>query len=176
MIAAHQIAFGGSSKGLSAKSYIQDGLVAMWDGIESEFDGSIWCDLTHRYELNFYRFIVKDQSYRWLNSNRQNNAEFFVPSEGSILDVLAAYNNAGDSTVECYQGDSINTSNGIIIAGLSSANNFFGKGQVSSNTSKVYIRSQGDTYWPSPVVATTIGPGIWSHTSIVINGGSLYGW
>lgn len=36
MIASKQIAFGkAEGKGLSAKSYIQDGLVAMWDGIEN---------------------------------------------------------------------------------------------------------------------------------------------
>jgi hypothetical protein len=37
MIAAWQIAFGkaAGAKGLSAKDYIQDGLVAMWDGIEN---------------------------------------------------------------------------------------------------------------------------------------------
>jgi hypothetical protein len=36
MIADRQIAFGkAAGKGLSAKSYIQDGLVAMWDGIEN---------------------------------------------------------------------------------------------------------------------------------------------
>jgi hypothetical protein len=36
MIAARQIAFGkAAGKGLSAKDYIQDGLVAMWDGIEN---------------------------------------------------------------------------------------------------------------------------------------------
>jgi hypothetical protein len=36
MIAARQIAFGkAAGKGLSAKDYIQDGLIAMWDGIEN---------------------------------------------------------------------------------------------------------------------------------------------
>ncbi len=37
MIAARQIAFGkaAGARGLSAKDYIQDGLVAMWDGIEN---------------------------------------------------------------------------------------------------------------------------------------------
>jgi hypothetical protein len=37
MIASKQIAFGkaAGAKGLSAKDYIQDGLVAMWDGIEN---------------------------------------------------------------------------------------------------------------------------------------------
>jgi hypothetical protein len=53
MIAAHQIAFGKSAgaKGLSAKDYIQDGLVAMWDGIENAGWGvhdpsaTVWKDL-----------------------------------------------------------------------------------------------------------------------------------
>lgn len=167
----------GGAKMPTASDYVQDGLIAMWDGIESEFDGSIWRDLTHGYELNFNNFTVKDQSYRWRKeSDRVDNAQFFVPSEGSILDVLSAYNNAGDSTVEYYQGDSISTNLGAIMSGLSAANNYFGKGNVSSNSIEVYIRSQGGTHWPSPVVTPTFGPGIWSHTSIVINGGLLYGW
>lgn len=178
LVAARTGAWTKSGGGVpTARDYVQDGLIAMWDGIESEFDGSIWRDLTHGYELNFNNFTVKDQSYRRVNeSGRVDNAEFFVPSEGSILDVLSAYNNAGDSTVEYYQGDSINTSTGVALAGLSSANNYFGKGQVSSNVSKVYLRSQGSSYWPSQVVTPTLGPGIWSHTSTVINGGLLYGW
>ena len=160
----------------TAKDYVQDGLVAMWDCIESEFEGSIWRDITHWYELNFNSFTVKDQSYRWkTESERVDNAQFFVPSEGSILDVLAAYN-ASDSTVECYQGDSIRTGLGAIMNGLSSANNYFGKGQVSSSASEVYIRSQGGTYRPSLNVAPMFGPGIWSHVSSVIKGGLLHGW
>jgi hypothetical protein len=35
MIAARQIAFGSGKRGLSAKDYVQDGLIAMWDGIEN---------------------------------------------------------------------------------------------------------------------------------------------
>lgn len=161
----------------TAKDYVQHGLVAMWDGIESEFDGSIWRDITHGYELNFNNFTVKDQSYRWRTEyERVDNAQFFVPSEGSILDVLSAYNNAGDSTVEYYQGDSISTSNGLTMTGLSSADNYFGKGQVSSNVSKVFLRTKAGAYAPSSVVVPTLGPGIWSHASTVINSALLHGW
>lgn len=52
MIAARQIAFGGNAKGLSAKDYIQDGLVAMWDGIENagwgvhDPNATVWKDFT----------------------------------------------------------------------------------------------------------------------------------
>lgn len=53
MIAARQIAFGkAAGKGLSAKDYIQDGLVAMWDGIENAGWGThdpsatVWKDLS----------------------------------------------------------------------------------------------------------------------------------
>ena len=52
MIAARQVAFGkAAGKGLSAKDYIQDGLVAMWDGIENagwgvhDPDSTTWNDL-----------------------------------------------------------------------------------------------------------------------------------
>ena len=53
MIAARQIAFGrGAAKGYTAKDYVQDGLVAMWDGIENagwgEHDNTatVWKDLS----------------------------------------------------------------------------------------------------------------------------------
>lgn len=53
MIAARQIAFGRSAaKGLSAKDYVQDGLIAMWDGIENagwgvhDPNAAMWKDLT----------------------------------------------------------------------------------------------------------------------------------
>ena len=53
MIAARQIAFGrGAAKGLSAKDYVQDGLIAMWDGIENagwgvhDANATMWKDLT----------------------------------------------------------------------------------------------------------------------------------
>lgn len=53
MIAARQIAFGrGAKKGLFAKDYVQDGLVAMWDGIENagwgthDPNATMWKDLT----------------------------------------------------------------------------------------------------------------------------------
>ena len=53
MIAARQIAFGrGAKKGLSAKDYVQDGLMAMWDGIENagwgthDPNATMWKDLT----------------------------------------------------------------------------------------------------------------------------------
>jgi hypothetical protein len=52
MIAARQIAFGkAAGKGLSAKDYVQDGLVAMWDGIENagwgvhDASATVWKDL-----------------------------------------------------------------------------------------------------------------------------------
>jgi hypothetical protein len=51
MIAARQIAFGGSTKESTAKLYIQDGLVAMWDGIENtgwgthDANATVWKDL-----------------------------------------------------------------------------------------------------------------------------------
>jgi hypothetical protein len=35
MLASKQIAFGSGKRGLSAKDYVQDGLIAMWDGIEN---------------------------------------------------------------------------------------------------------------------------------------------
>ena len=54
MIAARQIAFGrGAAKGISAKDYVQDGLVAMWDGIEnggyknSDTSSRTWLDVIH---------------------------------------------------------------------------------------------------------------------------------
>ena len=53
MIAARQIAFGrGAAKGYTAKDYVQDGLVVMWDGIENAGWGNhddtatVWKDLT----------------------------------------------------------------------------------------------------------------------------------
>ena len=52
MIAARQIAFGKAAKGLSAKDYVQDGLIAMWDGIENagwgvhDANATMWKDLT----------------------------------------------------------------------------------------------------------------------------------
>lgn len=58
MIAARQIAFGkAAGKGLSAKSYIQDGLVAMWDGIENagwgthDPNATTWKDLIEGAEI-----------------------------------------------------------------------------------------------------------------------------
>jgi hypothetical protein len=57
MIASRQIAFGGGGKrGLSAKDYIQDGLIAMWDGIENAGWGvhdpstTVWKDLVGIYD------------------------------------------------------------------------------------------------------------------------------
>lgn len=58
MIASRQIAFGRSAKkGLSAKDYVQDGLVVMWDGIENAGWGrhsntsTMWTDLINRKRI-----------------------------------------------------------------------------------------------------------------------------
>jgi hypothetical protein len=59
MIAARQIAFGkGGRKDYTAKDYVQDGLVAMWDGIENAGRGvhddtaTVWKDLVGVYGLD----------------------------------------------------------------------------------------------------------------------------
>jgi hypothetical protein len=65
MIASRQIAFGRGGKGLSAKDYIQDGLIAMWDGIENagwgEHDpyATVWKDLVGDDDL------VCSGNYSW---------------------------------------------------------------------------------------------------------------
>lgn len=59
MIASRQIAFAkGGKKAYTAKDYVQDGLVAMWDGIENAGWGvhddtaTVWKDLVGEYDLS----------------------------------------------------------------------------------------------------------------------------
>lgn len=66
MIASRQIAFGKGAKGLSAKDYIQDGLVAMWDGIENagwgvhDANATVWTELiTNTKSAKF------DTAFKW---------------------------------------------------------------------------------------------------------------
>lgn len=57
MIAARQIAFGGSAAKYTAADYIQDGLIAMWDGIENagwgrrDANATVWKDLVGGRDL-----------------------------------------------------------------------------------------------------------------------------
>lgn len=60
MIAARQIAFGGSAKGLSAKDYIQDGLVALVDGIENAGWGEHTDELKYTNLVTGEKFAITD--------------------------------------------------------------------------------------------------------------------
>jgi hypothetical protein len=107
MIAAHQIAFGkAAGKGLSAKDYIQYGLVAMWDGIENagwgKFDNELRCvDLTANNEpIVFEGDVIRQADGFYLNSKKLTSGFGFgssavLPNDAvrttSTVQVCASY-------------------------------------------------------------------------------------
>ena len=98
-----EIAAGSGDEPLSAKSYIQDGLVAMWDGIENagwgvhDANATVWKDLSgNGYDAN----IVSDftnghwENDCWNNfttTNTSSRRGFIVPIEVMTL-IAASYN------------------------------------------------------------------------------------
>ena len=79
MIGARLTMFGGA-KGLSAKSYVQDGLVAMWDGIENagwgthDSSATVWKDLVGDTDFTIYdsSTTFTDQSLKMAYANIAN--------------------------------------------------------------------------------------------------------
>ena len=65
--ARKEIVAGGGDEPLSAKSYVQDGLVAMWDGIENagwghhDANATVWKDLIGELDLTFSLDCVIEQ-------------------------------------------------------------------------------------------------------------------
>lgn len=93
MIAARQIAFGrGAAKGYTAKDYVQDGLVAMWDGIENagwgkhDANATAWKDLVGGSEDNLVGNIGTD--YEWTADSVVRNKEskgYFISDKTDVL-------------------------------------------------------------------------------------------
>ena len=78
MIASRQIAFGrGAAKGISAKDYVQDGLVAMWDGIENagwgkhDDSATVWKDLVGDMDVAY------DTTLGYLNHHWEHDSLVF---------------------------------------------------------------------------------------------------
>jgi hypothetical protein len=84
MIAARQVAFGkAAGKGLSAKDYIQDGLVAMWDGIENAGWGvhdsaaTVWKDLVGDHDATINGGIWGSNCWNCGNNNATFDGTLF---------------------------------------------------------------------------------------------------
>lgn len=80
MIAARQIAFGGSAKKFTASDYIQDGLIAMWDGIENvgfgephDSSATTWKNLAGGKDIEIYT-----QNAEWNDSALVGKERSFV--------------------------------------------------------------------------------------------------
>jgi hypothetical protein len=115
MIAERQIAFGkaAGAKGPSAKSYIQDGLVAMWDGIENagwgEHDpyATVWKDLVGGADININFSPLPKSILTWADNSlvyTDTYANYLNPT-GTILaavssDKLTEFFNGGFQTAE----------------------------------------------------------------------------
>jgi hypothetical protein len=114
MIAARQVAFGkAAGKGLSAKDYVQDGLVAMWDGIENagwgEHDpyATVWKDLVGGADININFSPLPKSILTWADNSlvyTDTYANSPTPT-GTILaavssDKLTEFFNGGFQTAE----------------------------------------------------------------------------
>ena len=171
----------GSGK-LSAKSYVQDGLIAMWDGIENagwgkHVDGSAnWIDLIHEYTINKtvggHPFKILGNAFICTGSRVANN-EAITSVDAAFF---SSFNNSADYTFEALQGDVVDSSYGSITATIGNSTNVFSRGFVLGNSTKAYIRTSHGTSWPSPECILTPGPGVWFKTTTVVNNGRIRGF
>ena len=126
MTAARMMAFASTGGGLSAKSYVQDGLVAMWDGIENDGWGkhdpnaTVWkdligdCDLTSQ---NLITYHVETDSFRW-----DRGATFGNTSATQIYDIITS---GGAYSIEVvYKISSTDNQNGSLF-GISDSRSFW---------------------------------------------------
>lgn len=96
MIAARQIAFGkAAGKSLSAKDYVQDGLVAHWDGLESSGFGNFkrgeqWIDLVRP---DFKIKITLKDGVEWVEDGLKTTKEISI---GSIYEPFYLYDFVGE--------------------------------------------------------------------------------
>jgi hypothetical protein len=119
MIAARQIAFGkAASKGLSAKSYIQDGLVAMWDGIENAGWG------VHDPSATVWKNLVKGDSFK-VKSGNYFTADSVITTVNTDYGVILTYGIQDGSgyTFECV-GASLSPGSAVIAIPYSGGANF----------------------------------------------------
>lgn len=172
----------------TAADYIQDGLIALWDGIEN-YDWGVnvqgsrtWYDLINGYELNkqinsSVYFVTSEDAFV-LNQGyaRVSNNETVSSVDGSLFDSY----NAGDSTIEVICGDCINQCGPSFIA--SATGSVWGKGAISYGTygssypQTIFIRSYNGTYRPNPIVEYSCGPDVWWHSVTMVENGYLRGW
>lgn len=120
MIAAHQIAFGkAAGKGLSAKSYIQDGLIVHFDGIESldygvRSDNNMWHCLKSGNSVNMSNGGLPEGVYGWTEHGWlgggsdgitiPNLADVFA--NGMTIECLARqYNDNNEDNLCGFNGD-----------------------------------------------------------------------
>lgn len=119
--------FGGAK--LSAKSYVQDGLVAMWDGIENagwgvhDASASTWKDLvgSNDMTLNQENSAVEDNALSSGSSKSQIWASFSpIASYATLEIVLMAASNAGPCVINPVKqnGWQIVIINGLIGTGI----------------------------------------------------------
>lgn len=135
MIAARQIAFGkGASKGISAKSYVQDGLVAMWDGIENagwgvhDESAMTWVDLSPSgCDMTNQQGEFSD-GFRWLDNcflQTDTSERRFFGRIGNIPQVIVDAVNSGDITVEGVQKHLRSGDAGCLLSQLEGTKNRF---------------------------------------------------
>lgn len=178
MIAARQIAFGkAAGKGLSAKSYIQDGLVAMWDGIENagwgehDSDTLIWKDLVGNNDVVSLTALSQDTRF-W-----KNNAFCFaslsgvglqaVPderlkqafySDSLYIEAVCSTNGFGNNNSVLLQSSNGTTTDGVLFGSVNSQEVMFGKSDS----------------WASDRIRVAIGSS-WNFNNRVIKVGALLG-
>lgn len=140
MIAARQIAFGkAAGKDLSAKDYVQDGLVAMWDGIENAgwgthdqnnrlrnlVDGGSYGDfvggiigenhlhidscIASSLSSASTEYITAELCVDYTNSNHTSNVIFMLPNINSTSNSLGAYSWNNNTPLRVFRSASWET-------------------------------------------------------------------
>lgn len=83
MLLGARVLFSGKAQGISAKSYIQDGLIAMWDGIENAGWGihnpnaTILKDLVGSYDINLPSSAIVNDNHILLKDENAQSSNLF---------------------------------------------------------------------------------------------------
>jgi len=101
-----------ASSSLTAKDYVQDGLVAMWDGIENagwgkhDPNATVWKDLIGENDIGGFSSETHFGSSYFITGNKKNCASFESYDAGAIKTVEIVIKSAGYDAIVivCFSG------------------------------------------------------------------------
>lgn len=146
MIAARQIAFGrgAGSRGPTAKDYIQDGLVAMWDGIENAGWGThdpsatVWKDLVNGVELQLCPQASFSDNALVISATEEDVSTAYITiPNATMVPIIVAAMGSGRTPYQCTVQTSFIASNAVMNGGVIVFDSNGGGGGVGINNGNI---------------------------------------